>query len=106
MNTLGIDVSKSKLDCTWLREDQKLKCKVFPNTLAGWIELIEWSLKNTGLEIGQLHFVMEATGIYHEQLATYLYDAGTQVSVVNPAQVKFYAQGLGVRSTQSGTIFA
>lgn len=44
------------------------------------------------------HFVMEATGIYHEQLATFLTDAGAKVSVVNPAQVKFYAQGLGVRS--------
>jgi transposase len=41
---------------------------------------------------------MEATGIYHEQLATFLYKAGAKVSVVNPAQVKFYAQGLGVRS--------
>ena len=44
------------------------------------------------------HFAMEATGIYHEQLATFLTDAGAKVSVVNPAQVKFYAQGLGVRS--------
>ena len=44
------------------------------------------------------HFAMEATGIYHEQLATFLSDAGVKVSVVNPAQVKFYAQGLGVRS--------
>jgi transposase len=55
-------------------------------------------LKNTGLTIEQLYFVMEATGIYHEQLATFLYKAGAKVSVVNPAQVKFYAQGLGVRS--------
>jgi transposase len=50
------------------------------------------------LEIEQLYFVMEATGIYHEQLATLLYDAGAKVSVVNPAQVKLYAQGLGVRT--------
>ena len=98
MNTIGIDVSKEKLDCAWLREENKLKSKVFPNTLAGWNALIEWSLKNTELDISQLHFVMEATGIYHEQLATRLYEAGAQVSVVNPAQIKFYAQGLGVRT--------
>ena len=98
MNIIGIDVSKEKLDCAWPREEGKLKTKIFSNTITGWKELIEWSLKNTGLEIEQLHFVMEATGIYHEQLATSLYDAGAKVSVVNPAQVKCYAQGLGVRT--------
>jgi transposase len=98
MNTIGIDVSKEKLDCAWLREQDKLKTKAVANKLAGWQELLDWSLKNTGLAIEELHFVMEATGIYHEQLATFLTDAGAQVSVVNPAQVKFYAQSLGVRS--------
>lgn len=98
MNTIGIDVSKAKLDCAWLRDENKLKIKTFSNSIVGWDELLEWSLKNSGLEIEQLHFIMEATGIYHEQLATWLYDAGTKVSVVNPAQVKFYAQGLGVRT--------
>lgn len=98
MNIIGIDVSKTKLDCAWLREEDKLKFKAFANTGAGWQELVGWSLKNTGLEIGRLHFVMEATGVYHEQLAAALYDAGAKVSVVNPAQVKFYAQGMGVRT--------
>jgi transposase len=98
MNVIGIDVSKGKLDCAWLGENNKLKTKVFPNSPAGWSELIEWSLKNTGLAVAGLHFVMEATGVYHEQLAAYLYGQGANVSVVNPAQVKFYAQSLGVRS--------
>jgi transposase len=98
MNVIGIDVSKAKLDCAWLGESNKLKTKVFPNALAGWAGLAEWSLKNTGLPIGNLHFVMEATGVYHGQLAAYLHDQGAVVSVVNPAQVKFYGQSLGVRS--------
>ena len=98
MNVIGIDVSKAKLDCAWLREGNKLKAKTFPNVVVGWKELLEWPLNNTGLAVGQLHFVMEATGVYHERLATWLYGAGAKVSVVNPAQVKFYAQGLGVRT--------
>ena len=98
MNIIGIDVSKEKLDCAWLREQDKLKTKAVVNKLLGWQDLLDWSLKNKGLAIAELHFVMEATGIYHEQLATFLYEAGANVSVVNPAQVKFYAQGLGVRS--------
>lgn len=98
MGTIGIDVSKDKLDCALLREEDKLKIKVMANKQSGWQELLDWALKNTGLEMGLLHFVMEATGIYHEQLAAFLYGAGAKVSVVNPAQVKFYAQSLGVRS--------
>ncbi|MEQ1546401.1 IS110 family transposase [Methyloglobulus sp.] len=98
MNVIGIDVSKAKLDCAWLDENNKLKAKVFPNALTGWSSLVEWSLKHTGLSISGLHFVMEATGVCHGQLAVYLYDKGANVSVVNPAQVKFYAQSLGVRS--------
>ena len=98
MNVIGIDVSKDKLDGAWLREQDKIKTKVFANWQTGWQELLAWSLKNIGLVVSDLHFVMEATGVYHEQLATFLYDAGAKVSVVNPAQVKFYAQGLGVRS--------
>jgi hypothetical protein len=59
MNVIGIDVSKAKLDCAWLGENNKLKVKVFPNALAGWAGLVEWSLKNTGLPISGLHFVMD-----------------------------------------------
>jgi transposase len=98
MKTIGIDVSKEKLDCAWLREQDKVKTKVVTNKPVGWQDLLDWSLNNTGVAIEELHFVMEATGIYHEQLAIFLYEAGAQVSVVNPAQIKFYAQGLGVRS--------
>jgi len=98
MNIIGVDVSKAKLDCAWLKEEDKLKTKVVMNSFDGWKELVEWSLKNTGLSIEQLHFVMEATSIYHQRLATYLFDAGAKVSVVNPAQVKFYGQSLGIRT--------
>lgn len=98
MKVIGIDVSKAKLDCARFDESNKLKVKVFPNSPVGWACLVEWSLKNTGLSASDLHFVMEATGIYHGQLAAYLYDKGPGVSAINPAQVKFYAQSLGVRS--------
>jgi len=82
MNVIGIDVSKAKLDCAWLKEDEKRKTKVVSNTFDDWKELVEWSLKNTGVAIEQLYFVMEATDIYHQRLATYLFDAGANVSVV------------------------
>lgn len=37
---------------------------------------------------------MEATSIYHELLAKYLFDAGYQVCVTNPARARYFAQSM------------
>lgn len=97
---IGIDVSKSKLDCLWLREidGHKVKMKVHPNTPGGFEQLQAWAQKQTGQTIKNILFVMEATGIYHERLAYALYEAGAQVAVLNPAQVRDYAKGIAVRT--------
>ncbi|WP_245725617.1 IS110 family transposase [Pandoraea oxalativorans] len=39
-----------------------------------------------------------STGVYHEMAACGLHDAGLSVSVVNPAQVRAFATGMGVRT--------
>lgn len=98
MNIIGVDVSKAKLDCAWLKENNKIKAKAVANSPEGWQQLVKWAHENSGCEISGLHFVMEATGIYHENLAAWLYGQGTKVSVVNPAHVKHYAQSLGVQT--------
>lgn len=97
---IGIDVSKNKLDCLWLREvdSRKVKAKVFPNTPEGHEQLLAWSTKQTGKSLPEMLFVMEATGIYHERLAYRLHESGAQVAVVNPAQVRDYAKGIAVRT--------
>ncbi len=59
---------------------------------------VNWALKQTQASIESIHFVMEATGIYHEALAYALFKAGAKVSVVNPAQIKHYTKSLGTRS--------
>ncbi len=100
MAIIGIDVSKAKLDCLWLRDvaTLKVKTKQQPNTPAGYEALLAWSMKHTGESMASLHFILEATGIYHEGLAQALYTAGAQVSVVNPAQIRDYARSLGVHT--------
>lgn len=50
--------------------------------------------------------VMEATGVYHEKCAYWLFDSGARVSVVNPARVKYYGQSLGVRSKKDSVVLA
>lgn len=97
---IGIDVSKEKIDCAWLRdiETSKVKTKVLKNNPEGFKSLIDWAVRNTKQPIKVIHFVMEATGIYHEALAYALHDAGATVSVVNPAYIHDYGKSLGSRT--------
>jgi len=90
MTTVGIDISKAKFDIALLREGKFLS-KVFPNTPVGHEELLRW-LSAKGVERDQCHLCMEATSSYYEALALHLYDAGWRVSVVNPFQIKHYAE--------------
>lgn len=100
MNALGIDVSKNKLDAVLLcagAPDKELHRKV-PNTPDGFNTLIKWACKKAGCKPDELHAVFEATGPYHEAAALAFFEAGARVSVVNPAQIKHFAKGQGVKA--------
>lgn len=97
MDFIGIDVAKAKLDCCLLQEGDKRKNKVVMNSKQGVQDLLSW-LHKQGVEPGNCHVVMEATGIYHETAANALYDASVRLSVINPAVVKDFAKGLAVRT--------
>jgi transposase len=85
---LGIDVAKLKFNICLIREDGKLRHRVFANTPTGFNHLSEWLMKN---HVARVHACLEATGTYSEALATYLHDNGHQVSLVNPAATKSYS---------------
>lgn len=97
MNVIGIDVSKEKLDCLWLRDSAtgKIKTNVFNNQPDHHKALVEWAIKTIGCDVAEILFVMEATGIYHESLAYSLYVTGAHVAVINPARIRDYAKALG-----------
>ncbi|MEO9128279.1 MAG: transposase [Microcoleus sp.] len=86
---LGIDISKKDFHVVLLKEERGLKPKKFTNDTAGFENLNKW-LKKSGVE--ELHACMEATSIYGDALAEFLYEAGYQVSVVNPARIKGFAK--------------
>jgi transposase len=93
---LGVDIAKTKLDCMLLNSATgKLKSKSLPNTPAGFKQLLDWLGQHAA---GAAHVVMEPTGAYHEPAALALTDAGMTVSLVNPAQLRSFAQGLGVKT--------
>jgi transposase len=85
---LGIDIAKKKFDVALL-VDGKYKHKTIANTQPGFEELGAWLSKK---DIHEVHACMEATGNFWEALATYLYDAGHVVSVVNPARIKSFGE--------------
>ena len=87
---VGIDVAKRKFDIA-LFSNNKLKTKVFDNTPSGHKAFADW-LDERGANPTQTHLCMEATGPYSETLATHLVAEGWQVSVVNPARIKGFAQ--------------
>lgn len=100
---LGMDVAKTKLDCCLLLDEAsaKRKTKVANNTKSGIVDLLAWISKQN-IPPEKLHVVMDATGVYHEQAALALADAGVIVSIVNPAQVKDFGRGLAVRTKTDG----
>ena len=89
--SLGIDIAKKKFDAALLKEDGKFKTKVFENSPAGFATLSSW-LQQHGAD--KVHACMEATGILYEGLAVFLADAGHDVSVINPLQIKAFGESL------------
>lgn len=85
---LGVDIAKKKFDVTLLGPNEKKWQQTFANTVAGFKKLLTWLQQHTS---DQVHVCMEATSVYWEELAEYLYEAGYQVSVVNPFRIKGYA---------------
>lgn len=100
---LGIDVAKAKLDCSLLLDPAsgRRKAKSVANTPTGFVELLQWLHKQDIAPSG-IHAILEGTGVYHEQAAMALSDAGITVSIVNPAQVRDFAKGLAIRSKTDG----
>lgn len=100
MAQIGIDVSKKKLDVCWLRDADTLKVKTrtFENSATGFQQLLTWLERQTKEPLEAQQVLMEATGVYHENLAYALYRARVQVHVANPAQAHQFSLSLGRRS--------
>ncbi len=99
LHFVGIDVSKDKLDCAWLRDvaTGKFKNKVINNTQQGYHALEEWLLKNIQSDADTIVITLEPTGVYHDALAHYLHAAGFKLLMVNPGKAKAFARSQNQR---------
>ena len=94
MNQIGIDVSSDVLDAT-LQHGDAVRRRQFHNTPGGHRALIRWALQGAD----RARACLEATGVYHLQLAMALAAEGRlEVMVVNPCAARRFAQAHMVRA--------
>lgn len=95
MKPVGVDVSKKSFHIAVLVGDKQLN-KAFDNSPAGHRDLQSWLVRK-GISQAESHICMEATSTYYEALALSLVDGGWHVSVVNPLQIKAFAESRLIR---------
>lgn len=94
MRVAGIDVSAKKLDLCIQKNDRNGKVKSFANTPEGHRAIIK-ILKKAKIQ----RVCLEATGVYHLDLAVALYDANRfEVMVVNPKAARRFAEATLTRT--------
>ncbi len=96
-DTVGIDVSKDRLDAFWHSQDEG---RSLPNTAEGFTQLCTWLGADDRILV-----VFEATGAYHRGLERYLSLAGRAFIKVNPKQARRVAQAIG-RLTKTDSVDA
>lgn len=100
---LGIDISMSSfhacLSCIDSLQNVKIKStSSFSNSSSGFRLLHQWIQKHYGNSTIPLVVVMEATGVYYEQCAMFLFKQGYMVAIVLPNKAKKYLQATGLKS--------
>lgn len=99
---VGIDIAKDTFVACFgrIEASQSLsfsKETTFANSFAGFTALLDWTTKQHTTS-APLWFVVEATGVYYEELAYFLADKAQALSVLLPNKVKHFAQSTEQKS--------
>lgn len=100
--SVGIDCSKDHLDCSFgimhaSFDELIISNSKFKNDPAGFKKLLVWSKKIMNADC-EVIFLMEATGVYHERAALFLFESKNKVAVLLPNKVKAFAGTLKVKT--------
>ncbi len=101
--SLGIDVSKKEFHAclSVIDFNQQVKVKAsrkFANLQQGFKELQAWIVKNKKETDVPLSVTLEATGVYFESCALFLFKAGYDIAVVLPNKAKQYLKAVGLKT--------
>lgn len=96
---LGIDISKDSFDFCFTDETEKVLYKDhYQIDMADFTKLSDYL---TPFSKDEILIVMEATGIYHLNLLSYLLEQGLSVSVVNPLFIHAFTKSMTIRKTKT-----
>jgi transposase len=100
---VGLDISSKHFHACLSAIDQlqkvTVKCSAkFSNNPAGFNDFEAWLFKHHKQKDIALVVVMEATGVYYENIALFLHLKGYKVSVILPNKAKKYLQATGLKS--------
>jgi transposase len=100
--SVGCDISKDTFNVCILEVVQDMTSRVkvshkFKNDTKGFNEFDLWVNRHKKHEV-PISFTMEATGVYYENLAWYLYEQENEVYVLLPYKTKHYLKSLGIKS--------
>ncbi|MEZ4784712.1 MAG: transposase [Candidatus Kapaibacterium sp.] len=99
---VGIDISKDSLAVCFGRIDAEQRISIiaegtFANTAEGIASLQQWA--HTHRQEGvDLWYLMEATGVYYEEVAYGLSNAGARFCVMLPTAVKQFSRSTSVKT--------
>jgi Transposase and inactivated derivatives len=95
---VGIDVSKDSFEvCIKQLKDKRsviTATRSFQNDYPGFEKLLNWTLSKVSTPI----FVMETTGVYHEDLTHFLYSNDQKISVVLANKMKHFGKSLNMKT--------
>src|SRR6185295_5577562 len=99
---VGIDCGLKELVVAYGVKDEKGKVKILSNTQfknnpSGFKKLLAWSRK-LNAENGEVSYVIEATGVYHEQASLFLHEQSCRITVLLPNRAKAFMKTLSVKT--------
>jgi transposase len=99
---VGIDISKANFSATVCcrsasDELNYSETRKFNNDKKGFNQLTKWVAKERS-KSSSLSFLMEATGVYHENLAHHLHRIGKTVHLILPNTSKNYFRSLNIKT--------
>ncbi|MFN8485012.1 MAG: IS110 family transposase [Anaerolineae bacterium] len=95
---VGVDIAAKTFTGAWRRAEEPASRPVTLDQDAPGYHALVSKLQATGVASHHTRVLMEATGVYWVTLAVTLHAAGYTVCVINPAQARDFARGIGQRS--------
>lgn len=101
--SVGIDIAKADFKACIMgrltdKQSKIIASATFSNTVQGFASFWQWAERHRSKTGLTLECLMEATGIYHENLAWFLYEKKVTIVIVLPNQAKAFFKSEGIKS--------